>query len=1080
MRRTPIFVALVVMIFLASAVSFAYAFSKGDASFSLAYDVAEPIVLANGTVIQYTPECFETCWLPIEVQYSGTLALSTKSLKNTDIKSIFVDVENKLKRTMSVEYYYLSYETATTSTWTLDKDCTEVLENKTVIELCQKGSIVNETKTGWFLRPLTEVILTKDTPKIIVMKGTGSAIFGSAVDIVPNIFGFDLIELAVWNATWTLGSPSAMVEMMGLQMETHSNFDSATYQCFEGVRRDPALTLLNACQLWNQTDTGSITNLVNGTFSGDWCNFTSAYQLQPSEYYFVTTSASGGNRHLSASIFCSGAGCGTSEIDTGFYFNFTGGVFYTGGAWYNDNHNTGVTQAFNLYNFSFVECGGTPTTTNLYIDGTMSNQTYGFNPSRVVNLTGIVDQDVWVAIDINGTMVANDTSEGGHVEYNFTDFGGGIYNVTAYFDGDGFFEASSETFWITIQPNPTSIMEYINGTSGIWNSSYPNSTLNLTAVANETIPVSIQRNGTVICSGTPSCFNITQYGVGWYNFTANFSGNENYSASSKTWFANISKGNNPLVLSNNGSWSITFPSVATITGSGNVTPAYLYRNTSLVSNPYSTPLGAGAYNFVWNTSGNANYSLNSTANTLTIAKADPDLDIEFNETSPIIQGEPFWVNCTSGVGLPVNLSYDYGYIPNPLIVNNTTTWLGLYNFSCNTTGNENYTAYIENETIEFVLYNLLDIDVYDEQDQDDVTFNITLENTTFTHTEYDLEVFSANATNTPFGDITIKYWNSDRPERKRFMYLEEDDEEDIDLYSLLLSEGQYVSFEVTDYGGDPLENALVQAWTLIDNETLIADEEKTDSSGVATLFLDYEDLYYISIQYGGTWYVTNSSLIPSQTFYHYFINPVNYTNYSTPFTNMYIEILPSGLGLNKSVEDQEISFTAISSGSDLLFYGYNFTLPNGTSYTNNTSSSTGGTVSKVFNLSQLYSNDQTNITSFFFFQKNGTYDQVNFTLTYWLYDLDYNVTGLAEAVQEAQALDFSVVALAMISLIISGILGGFIGRFNSFAGGIICITMLGFLWLYLGLFQVALLQFAGIYVLVIITTSAIVYLRSGV
>jgi hypothetical protein len=108
--------------------------------------------------------------------------------------------------------------------------------------------------------------------------------------------------------------------------------------------------------------------------------------------------------------------------------------------------------------------------------------------------------------------------------------------------------------------------------------------------------------------------------------------NDTYSNinASDTWAFTINKASSPLVLSNNLSWSGTYPSASNTTASGcpSGVACNLYRNdTGSVSNPDLVLLGAGAYNYTYNTSGNQNYSANSTSNILTISKGNPSSNL---------------------------------------------------------------------------------------------------------------------------------------------------------------------------------------------------------------------------------------------------------------------------------------------------------------------------------------------------------------------------------------------------------------------------------------------------------------------
>lgn len=986
---------IILMMFLMLS-SVALAYNKGDAAFNVDYDIAEPLVLANGTIIQYTPNCFNECWLPINLEYSGSLTTSTKTLRSSDISFKFLDVESKLSRTMIIQYFYAAYEYATASTWVPEKDCIENLPDGVIIKHCDKGSWKNETKTGWFLHPLTEITMQKETPKIIFIKGTGSSILGSAVDIVPTIFGMEMKELAMWNATWSLGSPSAHTTKMGIQVNTSADFVSGHGIDKMGYYSGMAVI---KCEIWNQT--GSITIIGNTTnISNPFCYFNPPVDLQPSEWYFITLSVSSGNRYISGSL--------SYPIDTGFNLSVMGGIFYDS-SWHNDAKPTGVSQVFDFYNISIVETGGSlPTTTELYIDGTRSNQTFGFNPSRVINLTGVIDQNVWIAIDINGSMVANDTSENGIIKYNFTGMSGGLYNITAYFDGDDDWDASSETFWITIQPNPTNIMLYINGTSGYWNSSYPNSTLNLTAIANETIPISILRNGTIICNGTSTCYNITLYGSGWYNFTANFSGNENYSASSKTWFANISKGSQPLAVSSNATWNISYPVVAQITGSGNLTTASLYRNGSLVSNPYSLKLGVGGYNFIYNTSGNANYSANSTANTLTINKGTTILNITFNESSPAIIGVVINVSCSANndnEGIGWQLYNDTDNIASAF--NYTYVWdtaglsAGTYNFTCNQTATANYTGGIGNSSFILAEAGSFVIDqVLDERSLTPLTFNISIYNSTFSTTSYDISTYNNNSVK---GNLTLAISASGYVERNYYVDVGENDTLNMTGYLLQSDEGVYIDFweySANNPLGEP--SALNNFSRFIGSSWVLIEQQLSDFEGKGIIFLDPYAEYRINASKGSL-NASQDSYSPNPDF----ILRINLggslggSNITWMFSGINYSLTPTDSYLGRLSNLTTICYNISSDDSNIDWFALNLSYWNGSSlyYYNESTEPYGSSICVSINSTNL--NGTLTATTWL---KVDDYDAASWERRYFVW---YRSSIIPDVMEDIQALGLS-------------------------------------------------------------------------
>jgi len=126
-----------------------------------------------------------------------------------------------------------------------------------------------------------------------------------------------------------------------------------------------------------------------------------------------------------------------------------------------------------------------------------------------------------------------------------------------------------------------------------------------------------------------------------YSVVCNTTAGTNYNSASASNTLTIGKATPSLSLSNNISWSGTYPS-PTLT-SGNSCPSQiscnLYRNNGgsiQVSNPDAVLLNAGSYTYVYNTTGNQNYSAATTSHALTINKANPILS--GSVTTPINYG----------------------------------------------------------------------------------------------------------------------------------------------------------------------------------------------------------------------------------------------------------------------------------------------------------------------------------------------------------------------------------------------------------------------------------------------------------
>ena len=119
----------------------------------------------------------------------------------------------------------------------------------------------------------------------------------------------------------------------------------------------------------------------------------------------------------------------------------------------------------------------------------------------------------------------------------------------------------------------------------------------------------------------------------------------------------------------------------------------LYRDDVSVSNPEVLVLGAGSYNYTYNTTGNNNYTSGSVSNILVINQADPVSGMSLTGTSPITfgtAGDFEGTESNNGDGDCV-----YELFKDGVLVSNPDTEVlggGSYSYDYNTTGCANYTS----------------------------------------------------------------------------------------------------------------------------------------------------------------------------------------------------------------------------------------------------------------------------------------------------------------------------------------------------------------------------------------------------
>ncbi len=209
-------------------------------------------------------------------------------------------------------------------------------------------------------------------------------------------------------------------------------------------------------------------------------------------------------------------------------------------------------------------------------------------------------------------------------------------------------------------------------------------------------------------SGAISNPDTTVLAAGSYNYTANSSGNANYSIMSNTSVLVVNKISPPGSLINNKADTFVYDGLtATIsisesnTGDSDVVYEIIVDNVS--EGITYNQAGAGFYEIVLNTTGGQNYSINPSMDDFNLSIIQQTTNLGLTGTTPIDVGT---VADVLGSGCPsqitCNLSRnDTGNVDNP---DTTVLGVGEYLYTFNTTGNQNYTG--DSETFNLVVNQL--------------------------------------------------------------------------------------------------------------------------------------------------------------------------------------------------------------------------------------------------------------------------------------------------------------------------------------------------------------------------------------
>jgi hypothetical protein len=291
------------------------------------------------------------------------------------------------------------------------------------------------------------------------------------------------------------------------------------------------------------------------------------------------------------------------------------------------------------------------------------------------------------------------------------------------FDGTNYTAANSgDVFSVTISNLPANTGGYNyywwsfgNGTSNNFNkTSTQTYTINKATL---TAAITNDRTDTFTYDGTPANIGVSesnngdgdvnynlyvnnvlkgstysQATAGTYNIILNSTGGQNYSSSASLDTKTLTINKAVPQGSISGTSTINYGTAGNVEGSesnsedGDV-QYKLYRDDVEVSNPDTSTLGAGTYNYIYNATSGTNYTANISIGTfeLTVNQDTGACDVLFNETSPLDYGQVFTVytNCGSDFTLYRNITE---------ISNNSVQDLsaGIYNFTVQRTDTENY------------------------------------------------------------------------------------------------------------------------------------------------------------------------------------------------------------------------------------------------------------------------------------------------------------------------------------------------------------------------------------------------------
>jgi hypothetical protein len=447
------------------------------------------------------------------------------------------------------------------------------------------------------------------------------------------------------------------------------------------------------------------------------------------------------------------------------------------------------------------------------------------------------------------------------------------------------------------------------------------------------------------------------------------------------------------------------------------------------------------YNFVCNSTAAMNYSSCSDTVSYNVNQGAPTINITFNTSDTVTQYTVVNISCNNpseiSVGLYNNTSG--ASLSNPYIYN--ATQMGIRNFSCNSTGNANYSAADTTKSLTVTSASGIAVYVYNEENTSQgLTFNITMNNGTTSDTAYNQNNPYLNTSIT--GLITVDIWNTDYPQRTYYLS-QGSNSTTLNAYLLASGSGSYVLFYTYTSTEQPIQSALINVERLIPPSSwLTIAQKKTDSSGSLGIFLSPTTTYRFNVS--ATGYANQSfQLQPTASPYIIYMTSasgsINIT-YATLFQNLSLQVYPADAGL---VFNQTYPFFYYINSTDsfLEYYGWRISFGNGTTITQNNTTGTAG-----YNISYLLDTGlwNGNITMNYWFKKQN-YTLFNNSLLFRVYNVtptNTSIMRLADDIKTGAATvtsdEFAMIAILFTIIIMAGASS----QFKMFGSGVIGIGIL--------------------------------------
>nr|BDD45909.1 hypothetical protein 14 [bacterium] len=332
----------------------------------------------------------------------------------------------------------------------------------------------------------------------------------------------------------------------------------------------------------------------------------------------------------------------------------------------------------------FVTINKAGSETLVYLNGSLSEQTYDYGETP--NATAYCDYGS-LTLYRNISVVSNP---------EVAILPAGYWNYTAYCAGDANHTASENTTYATVNKVDSTTTLHLNGTGNNLTQTYPDS-INASAYC-DFGTLSFYVNASSLSSPFQQVLT-AQY---TYNFSAYCSGDDNHTATEKTYFASVKRASTSVTLLVNGSadnLSQNYPDSVNISAYTNTSTVTLHLNSTAVSNPYEATLTAGyTYNFTSFEAADQNHTGDLQTFFVNVGQGNPNIVLLLNGTDDNLTIDEdtklnitVYLDVAEAVDIYVSDSpYESGNAP----LENLSTFAtpGTYNVTAYYGGSQNYTA----------------------------------------------------------------------------------------------------------------------------------------------------------------------------------------------------------------------------------------------------------------------------------------------------------------------------------------------------------------------------------------------------